>query len=438
MQWRHFPPVIVALVVFVQQVAAHDPPDSRFQSPIPLELLFLGAVAAVGATAVVLALGDASSRNRRLPSSKIPLLVGRMVATASRIAFAGTVTWVVFVGLFGDSTVITTPFVWVLWLKGIGLVAALLGNPWRRLSPWRAVYDLGEPTPRRDYPKWLGRWPAVAGFLLVAGIAENLTGLPADPQETALLVVGYALVMLVGATIFGREWFENADFFEVLYSLFGRVAPVTIDRTSGAYRVQLRPPWAGCTRPVADLATVTFVVATVYIVSFDGFMGTIKYDYLLGSVYALADSGSLTEPLTYVLGFLVFIAGYGLVVGLSERLGGSRFQGGLLALAPTLLPIAVGYEIAHTYPLLVREIVTVTAAVPGICPFEPLAWLSVPAFWGSQVLLIIVGHVVAVVAVNRVTARRYQLPARGHIPFTALMAGYTVLSLWVISLPVVR
>ncbi|MFC6732932.1 hypothetical protein [Haladaptatus sp. GCM10025893] len=55
-------------------------------------------------------------------------------------------------------------------------------------------------------------------------------------------------------------------------------------------------------------------------------------------------------------------------------------------------------------------------------------------------LLIIVGHVVAVVAAHGVAIRRYATPSlarRSHVPLVALMVGYTVLSLWIISRPVV-
>ena len=63
-----------------------------------------------------------------------------------------------------------------------------------------------------------------------------------------------------------------------------------------------------------------------------------------------------------------------------------------------------------------------------------------PVFWGVQVLLVIAGHVVAVVAAHEVAIRRYGSLAgarRGHAPLVAVMVGYTVLSLWIISRPVV-
>ena len=79
-------------------------------------------------------------------------------------------------------------------------------------------------------------------------------------------------------------------------------------------------------------------------------------------------------------------------------------------------------------------------AVAPVEPAEPLAWLSLGAFWGSQVLLIVAGHVIAVVAAHHVALDRYGTlgrARRAHLPLVILMVGYTVLSLWIISCPVV-
>jgi hypothetical protein len=67
-----------------------------------------------------------------------------------------------------------------------------------------------------------------------------------------------------------------------------------------------------------------------------------------------------------------------------------------------------------------------------------LGWLPLPAFWGTQVVLVVAGHVVAVAAAHRVAVTRYGDDAlRAHLPLVALMVGYTVLSLWIVSRPVV-
>jgi hypothetical protein len=71
---------------------------------------------------------------------------------------------------------------------------------------------------------------------------------------------------------------------------------------------------------------------------------------------------------------------------------------------------------------------------------DPAAWLSLPVYWGLQVVLVVLGHVVAVVAAHAVLVR-YARPGtavdRGHLPLTVLMVAYTLVSLWTVSRPVV-
>ena len=64
---------------------------------------------------------------------------------------------------------------------------------------------------------------------------------------------------------------------------------------------------------------------------------------------------------------------------------------------------------------------------------------SIQFILGEQELLIVVGHVIAVVAAHRVALVRSETASqarRMHSPLVVLMVGYTVLSLWIISRPI--
>lgn len=126
-------------------------------------------------------------------------------------------------------------------------------------------------------------------------------------------------------------------------------------------------------------------------------------------------------------------------VRLGDRLGGPTVPGvgPARAFAPAVLPVAAAYDVAHNYPYVVGNTARLVAIVADAGPVDPLAALSLPAYWGSQVALIVVGHLVAVAAADRVARRRYADARRGHLPLVVVMVGYTVLSLWVVSRPVV-
>jgi hypothetical protein len=448
--------VLVALTAFVGVAGAHQIQSSRFTAPIPLSLLFGGAGVTVAATAAWLAItGERSATARVWPTFVIPASIATLARYVARTIFFGGFLVAIARGFFGPQIAaenFATVFVWAVWFKGVGLLAILIGNPWRVLSPWRTLYNglariEGSDIALFDaYPSWLGYWPAFAGFVVGIGIFENLTVVPRSPAATAVVIAGYAAVMVLGAVAFGREWFRRADALAVLYRLFGRVAPVEFVTVDDGYRVVFRPPWTGCTRPVERFGLVAFVVATVYTVSFDGFTNTPEFQSLLFGLRDLLTTGPGTSVLVYVLGLGGFIAAFIAVSVAMETVSGSGgWREAAVAFAPTILPIAAAYEVAHNYPFVVGRLGRLAAiawslAVSPMDPLSLLGWLSIPILWGSQVLLIVAGHIIAVVAAHTVAVERYETLSRArraHLPLVALMVGYTVLSLWIISRPVV-
>ncbi|MEF8801965.1 MAG: hypothetical protein V5A56_13180 [Halolamina sp.] len=434
---------------------------SRFEAPLPLSLLFGGAGVTVALTAILLAFTVEQPTGERVPNVQLPVsptTAAGLRATA-RTVFALAFVLTVATGLLGrqvQAENFATVFTWAVWLKGVAVLAALIGSPWRVLSPWQSLYDglvrvegsrialLG------DYPSRFGVWPALAAYGLWIGIGENLTAIPRSPTGTALLLVSYTLVMLGGGLAFGPAWFRNADALAVLYRLFGRVGPVAVTRTEeGGYRVGLRPPWQRCTQAVEGLAVTAFVVATVYTVSFDGFTSTPEYQTVRFAVQDVVGTASSTGVLLYLTGFVGFVAVFLLTAALTDRVGRGSLSGGqrvAVQFVPTILPIAVAYEIAHNYPFILGNVGQSAGALRAFFglgrgpAIELLGWVSVGTFWWSQVVLIVAGHLVAVIAAHYVALERYESPRqarRAHIPFVALMIGYTVLSLWIISRPIV-
>lgn len=486
---RRVRPLLVAVVTLGAVpglVSAHEVPNSKFASPLPLPLLFLGAGATVALTAGWLAVtertptdGADHTRILHLP----PTVSKAFRAVLGVVFFAGFVAALV-VGIVGKQSQaenFATVFAWPVWFRGVALISILVGTPWAVLSPWRNLYRgfawlegerlavLG------SYPKRLASWPALVGFVVLLGIFENLTYVPTSPQLTTVVLAVYATMMVLGSVLYGTEWLRRADPLAVLYRLFGRVASVTVEETDdGGTEVSVRAPWRGCVAPVRSFSLVAFVVTAVYTVSFDGFTNTKSYQDVLFGVRDLLGTGPETSVLLYAVGLVGFVVSFTLASRLVERLGSGKgesrganapdantdggqvvdddgeplapgWRGTAMAFAPTVLPIAAAYEVAHNYAYVFRNVgqlvaVALHPVAPGVQPLNPLGWLSLPAFWGSQVLLIILGHVVAVVAAHYVAVERFETPSaarRGHLPLVVLMVGYTVLSLWIISQPVV-
>lgn len=424
-------------------VDAHEVGVSRFESPVPIPLMLGGAALTIAFTAGWLALGESSGeREWRLGGFPSDPFGG--IVLGFRWGFFVAFVVAIVAGLIGPRTATENPatlFVWPVWLKGIILIAAVLGSPWRVLSPWRTMYDAICRLEGRaivlvgGYPERLGHWPAFVGFVVWLGVIENLTPAQRSPRLTASLIAGYAGIMLIGALVFGRKWFERADALEVFYRLVGRVAPVRLDTRGGEALVVVRPPWQGCTAAVSFVAG-WLVVAAVFTVSFDAFTNTAPYQSLVFAGRRFV--GQSAGIAVYFWGLAAYLAAFGGVAAAAE--GRAGWRDSVRAYAPTVIPIAVGYEIAHNYPFVIRSLGQLVGVLAGTdAPAEPLWWLSLPAFWWSQVALIVGGHVVAVIASHNVARSRAATRwgvLRSHGILTVLMVGYTVLSLWIVSRPI--
>ncbi|WP_227134485.1 hypothetical protein [Halorubellus salinus] len=446
--------------------------------PVPFVALVAGAALAVGGTAVGLAVGP-DPPTGRVRVGSLDARVVRAFTVSVRVLAVVAVAAAVVSGLTSRAAVtFAEVLVWPILFKGSLVVAAVVGSPWRLLSPWHAAYDAlaaleGRELGVREYPERLGSWPAVVGLVGIVGVAENLTVVPDDGRLTVVLLAAYAFAMLALALAFGREALDRADAFAVLYRLAGRVSPVAFEREpdrgaggadgTDAQRERvvgfLRPPWVGSARPLADVATAAFVVVAAATVTFDGAVET------TAAARALATLGGLVGAyagLAIYVGFLAaFLSGAVLVrravsvaAGTPASADGGRptappagtgsvdAERVLRYLAATLLPIAVAYDVAHNYPYVLvnatRLLERATDAVGVTLALDPGSALAPVVVWTTQVALVVGGHLVAVVAAHLATERVFpdaRRARRGHAPLAVLMIAYTVASLYVLAAP---
>lgn len=137
--------VLVTLAFFTGVATAHDPPADRFDAPLPLSLLYAGAAATVAGTAVILVVaGDRLGSVPTRPVLRVPKRIGDTMCTVAGVAFLACFALVLLGGVFGPKDAginVGTVLFWGLWLKGVAVLAALVGDPWRVLSPWETVFD---------------------------------------------------------------------------------------------------------------------------------------------------------------------------------------------------------------------------------------------------------------------------------------------------------
>ncbi|MEO6349340.1 MAG: hypothetical protein ABIP53_01690, partial [Candidatus Limnocylindrales bacterium] len=160
----------------------------------------------------------------------VPAWMRSLLAVIGLIAWL----WIVAQTLFGGAGTgdVVSLFSWVYGWVGLALVSALVGPAWEWLSPYNTLHRIlgwvgarlgqsgGEPA---DYPQRLGRWPAVAGFLIVVWI--ELVARIDGGRTLGALIIAYTFITVAGMSYFGREeWRRKAEIFTVWFRILGRLA----------------------------------------------------------------------------------------------------------------------------------------------------------------------------------------------------------------------
>ncbi|HEX4248413.1 MAG TPA: hypothetical protein VH008_11165 [Pseudonocardia sp.] len=315
----------------------------------------------------------------------------------------------------------------LLW---VGLVPAslVLGPVWRVVNPLRAlrrglvtVFRL-PPDGCRELPKGLGYWPTALGLAAFVWL-ELVPDARAEPAVVGGFIATYTALSTAAALRYGPSWFDRADPFEAYSSLVAALSPV--GRGSADHRpVELRNPFRALNAVIPAPGLVAVLAVWWGSTVFDGVSGTPWW--ATTSQLAAARTGVPKELLaTVVLAALI-----GLVAA-SYRLATGALAGRLVS---TLIPIAVGYTIAHYASLLLTEgprglaqLLDPSAPAPTGAP-APLLVAAI------QVVAILVGHVVGVIAAHDRSAALLPENRRlaDQVPLVLLMIVYTMIGLYLL------
>jgi hypothetical protein len=449
----------------------------RYELPLPLSLYLFAAGAAVVLSFVIFALfARHAPATREAP--RVDLLttpVGRLFANPVVIFALKLVTFGLFAvtiaaGIWGNPNPyrnIAPTLVWIIWWVGMVYLSALLGNIWALINPWRTAFDAADWLTRRlgrhgglslgrRYPPALGVWPACALLLAFAWV-ELVYPSPAVPSHIACFAIGYSFLTLIGMAAFGRDaWLDHGEVFGIVFGQFARLAP-TEPRGD---QLLLRPYGAGLLdeRPVSIsmMALVLLLLATVL---YDGLLTTPEWTEFENALSWIvpwlgANGPVVVRTVGLMATWLVFLAIYGAVSALmSATVGGQPAPSDVArAFAVTLIPIALGYHVAHylAFLLIQGQYIVPLISDPfgygwdlfGTAGYRvDIALVGARFNWYAAVTAIVLGHVAAVyfahVKALQVFGSRGRA-LRSQVPLTALMVAYTVTGLSIIAEPIVE
>lgn len=360
-------------------------------------------------------------------------------------------------------------FFWIVFLLLFTYLAALIGNlygllnPWRTLAGWIDRRIRGYAQGRYRYPEQLGHWPALALYMGFIWFELFGTG---RPVPLGWFLGGYTLLNLFAVWLVGaRDWFRYGEFFAVFFRLVALMAPLAV--RDG--RLILRWPCAGLLEQRPEhLSTVCFALAMLATTAFDG----LKVTQWWVALFWGDPTGLLTqwagirpiqaialvrpwfdawETLWLLASPFLYLGAYLLTIRCAQRLTGCQRTTRELALdfGYTLLPIAVVYHATHYFTLLLNhglKIISLASdpfgwnwnlfgtAFKFRAPILPdMAWV-----WHSQVALILFGHVISVWIAHRIALRVFgtrRAAMLSQLPMLALMIGFTIAGLWILAQP---
>ncbi len=430
----------LVMLAFPASVAAHAL-SKAFESRLPLAVYLTGAAGAVALSFIFVLVRDLrvalprdDGRRRTVPAVlRGPLRVIGLVAWA----------WIMAQGIAGGESdaEVSRLFAWVYGWVGVALISAFVFPIWTWLDPFATLHDIGarvlravgiEGVAPAAYPAALGRWPAVAGFGAVVWL--ELVAYGAGSRTLALVIAGYSVFTLAMMAQYGRRtWSEHGEVFAVWFGLLGRLAPFALVRGGSDTQVRRRDFAAGLMEGRWARADVVLIGLATGSILFDGLSQTQVWD----SVFGLP----ATLPQTMLLaGFMGLIIGAALVV--------ARLVG-IPATGAGLLPISVGYLLAHyfTYLLIDGQRILIAISDPlqqgrdyfGTAFFEPTAdWLPAGLVWTLQLAAVVGGHMTGAWAGHVVAAgqggRQGTIPVREvrlrQVPLAVVMVALTTLTLW--------
>jgi len=414
--------------------------SNTYQSRLPLIVYLAGAAIAVGLSFAFILIADVRAEPPVVGEGRRPPAWLRFLLRA--IGLIGW-TWIVAQGIAGGVSAadVTTLFLWVYGWVGVALLSAFVGPVWHWLDPFATLHDIGAAVLRRlgvrswpsaDFPVAFRRWPAVIGLVFFVWL--ELVGNGGGPRSLFIVVVGYTAFTLAMMAQFGRDaWRRDGETFSVWFGVLGRLAPFTVVGDPAEGRVARRPFASGVLQPGWTRADVILIGIGTASILFDGLSQTQPWFQVFGAP-------EVPIKTLQLFGWLAILVGAALLV---SRLVGTR------ATAAGLLPIAVGYLIAHyfTYLLIDGQRIIVAIADPfqqgwdlgnfGWAFFEPnSSWLPPGFVWTIQLAAVVGGHMLGAWGGHVVAARESEA-ARGasdhrqrQVPLAVIMVALTTLTLW--------
>jgi len=427
---------------------------SRRDLPLPFSFVVAGAVLALVISFAILIFAWRTPRFQRVGGRGMPGLTavvdGPVVQLIARALVLATYAWAGLAMMAGQD-LLTNPifgfvFVW-MWV-GLVPISLLLGQFWRTTNPLRTIHrglcSIARVDPQQGLlalPAGVGVWPAAVG-LFGFGWLELV-----QPDRTTLAVLrvwalGWLVILVLGAIVFGQRWIGAADPFEVYAST---IAQMSIFRRVGD-QLRLVNPLAGLNAWRAPPGATAVVAALLGSTAFDSFTNTSWWIQTVQNSALPTVLWGTAGLLTMII--IVFVT-FSLGAAWMGRYGDRPAREYPRLMVGSLLPIVLGYVVAHYATLLIVEgqRVAINFSDPlgrGWNTFGSAEMGVNSAIFNHptgiavmQACAIVGGHIFGIICAHEkaVALLPPDRAVRGQLPLLLVMIGYTCAGLLLLFSP---
>ena len=443
--------IILSLLAFSPAVAHVS--ERALVLLLPTEIYIRSGVIAVALTVALLFLIPPSAFKSLFKSRSLSKPPKFDVSTWVSLASTVLLFTAIYIGFNGprDPLANLLPLlIWTIWWILLPILSALFGNVWQALNPWSGLYRLSGLKPvLKTRPSY-----AIASATLILFSLFVVTDIaPDDPDRLATITLAYWLFTALMMVLFGPDWLSRAEPFTVYFT---QLSKLSLLWSGDAVKTGFPGTRLSIAKPPI-LLTILIIIA-LGAGSFDGLNETFWWLAQIG-INPLEFPGRSAVAWPNGIGLLAGITLLGTIVATATWLGlklvgeAGQFSSLFPRLTLSLIPIALGYHIAHyltSFMVGIQYVLKAASDPMGTGQdllnigqfYVTTSFFNVPstveAIWLTQASAIVIGHILAVLIAHAIALdalKDHRRATLSQLPVAAFMVAYTFFGLWILAQP---
>lgn len=471
---RRLPKLFIFFGLICSQYCHAHSIDERYDLPLPLNFFVFGSALVVLISFIgVLLVFTKPSIQTRFPIVLFRNINNNSLITISKLSLQTLSIVLFFIVLgacfWGDTNPLQNlapNFIWMTWWLGLSLFISLFGNIWPLLNPWLNLYQLiqrlfsKQDSKIVSFPTPIFPWNSLffaTLFLFIWSWLEVVYPVAFVPYRIGYLILIWSGISFLGIFLIGKNrWLQHIDFFSIYFNYLGKFSLFTY---SPAQKALLLRPWGmGLIKSNSDQSSsgqAGFIIAMLTTVLFDGLHGNQiwllfekPFEKLIPK--SMDINGYLIGTAGLLLTWCVFYLIYQLTCFLSKKMCPNINLKHLANdLAPSLIPIAIAYLIAHNFSSFMIQVQNIVFLISDpfnlgwdlfhTKNFRPnIAMIDAGFTWYLAISVIVIGHILAILICHLIILQKTSSKKEVFylsMPMTITMIALTMMSLIIIAEP---